>query len=71
MEKIDTIIELVGGALDVDRLLARLADPEAGREGRPDVGTRRPPMHLQRCTAVGGRRRGDKAHHTVAPAGRH
>ena len=30
------------------------------------MGTRRPPMHSQRDSAVGGRRRGDEAHHTIA-----
>ena len=32
------------------------------------MGTRRPPMHAQRDSAVGGRRRGDEAHHTVSAA---
>jgi BioD-like phosphotransacetylase family protein len=44
-EKIAEIIELVGGAVDVDRLLARLslpARPARGQEERPQVGTRRP-----------------------------
>jgi uncharacterized protein len=40
-EKIATIIELVGRALDVDALLAKL---DAGmKKGRPSAGTRRPP----------------------------
>ena len=30
------------------------------------MGTRRPPRHTQRYSAVGGRRRGDEAHHKVA-----
>ncbi len=30
------------------------------------MGTRRPPMHTQRESTVGGRRRGDERNHTVA-----
>ena len=69
-EKIYTIVSLVGSALDVGGILARLDPPlgshpeprrrrEKGR--RPDVGTRRPPRYAANSSRSdrGSRRRGE------------
>nr|MBA2634594.1 hypothetical protein [Chloroflexota bacterium] len=46
-EKIATIIDLVGGAIDVDRLLARL------KETRGEAGRGHPPASQARATLIG------------------